>query len=43
MSHYYDENPEVQSDEKIQYFYHKSQLKLTTDAGVFKRKSRLWV
>ena len=38
MSHYYDENPEVQSDEKtIQYFYHKSQLKLTTDAGVFSK------
>ncbi|MGW9856754.1 16S rRNA (guanine1207-N2)-methyltransferase [Staphylococcus hominis] len=38
MSHYYDENPEVQSDEKtIQYYYHTSQLKLTTDAGVFSK------
>ncbi|MBI5971610.1 class I SAM-dependent methyltransferase [Staphylococcus caledonicus] len=38
MGHYYDENPEVQSDEKIiQYRYHQNELKLTTDAGVFSK------
>ena len=38
MGHYYDENPEVQSDEKIiQYRYHQNELKLTTDTGVFSK------
>ncbi|UDI79068.1 class I SAM-dependent methyltransferase [Staphylococcus taiwanensis] len=38
MGHYYDENPEVQSDEKIiHYHYQQHQLKLTTDAGVFSK------
>ena len=38
MGHYYDENPDVQSDERvIQYHYHSHQLNLTTDAGVFSK------
>ncbi|GGG97818.1 class I SAM-dependent methyltransferase [Staphylococcus pragensis] len=38
MGHYYDENPEVQSDEKvISYHYHQHELTLTTDAGVFSK------
>ena len=38
MGHYYDENPNVQSDERvIKYHYHSHQLNLTTDAGVFSK------
>ena len=38
MSHYYDANPEVESDETVfTYSYDNHNLKLTTDAGVFSK------
>lgn len=38
MSHYYDENPEVESDETVfTYSYDNHNLKLTTDTGVFSK------
>ncbi|MCU5746684.1 class I SAM-dependent methyltransferase [Staphylococcus sp. SQ8-PEA] len=38
MSHYYDRNPEVQSDRKtFVYSYKDHKLNLTTDAGVFSK------
>lgn len=38
MSHYYDENPEVESDELLfTYSYDKCKLELVTDSGVFSK------
>ncbi|MEB7753610.1 class I SAM-dependent methyltransferase [Staphylococcus pseudoxylosus] len=38
MSHYYDENPEVESDESLfTYSYDNHDLELVTDAGVFSK------
>ena len=38
MSHYYDENPEVESDESLfTYSYDNHDLELMTDAGVFSK------
>ncbi|BBK29107.1 class I SAM-dependent methyltransferase [Staphylococcus arlettae] len=38
MSHYYDANPEVESDETVfTYSYDNHNLKLTTDTGVFSK------
>ncbi|MCE7785739.1 class I SAM-dependent methyltransferase [Staphylococcus xylosus] len=38
MSHYYDENPEVESDELLfTYSYDNHDLELVTDAGVFSK------
>ncbi|MEB7765395.1 class I SAM-dependent methyltransferase [Staphylococcus pseudoxylosus] len=38
MSHYYDENPEVESDESLfTYSYDNHNLELVTDAGVFSK------
>lgn len=38
MSHYYDENPEVESDElPFTYSYKNYDLKLVTDSGVFSK------
>lgn len=38
MSHYYDENPEVESDElPFTYSYKSYDLKLVTDSGVFSK------
>ncbi|MBJ7884983.1 methyltransferase, partial [Bacillaceae bacterium HSR45] len=38
MSHYYDENPEVKSDEKqITYECYQHSINLITDNGVFSR------
>lgn len=36
MNHYYDENPEVESDELLfTYSYDNHDLELITDSGVF--------
>lgn len=38
MSHYYDENPEVKSNQKkIRYHFDKVHLEFTTDTGVFSK------
>lgn len=38
MSHYYDENPEVESDESLfTYSYNNHDIELITDAGVFSK------
>lgn len=38
MSHYYDENPEVKSNQKkIKYHFDQTLLEFTTDAGVFSK------
>ena len=38
MSHYYDENPEVESDESLfTYSYNNHDIELITDAGVFQK------
>ncbi|HCG75197.1 MULTISPECIES: class I SAM-dependent methyltransferase [Staphylococcus] len=38
MGHYYDENPEVKSNQKkISYHFDKTRLEFTTDAGVFSK------
>ncbi|MBF7023367.1 class I SAM-dependent methyltransferase [Staphylococcus kloosii] len=38
MSHYYDENPEIESDEiTFTYSYDQHNLKLITDSGVFSK------
>ena len=38
MSHYYDENPEVKSNQKkISYHFDKVHLEFTTDTGVFSK------
>ncbi|MRF37955.1 methyltransferase, partial [Staphylococcus sp. KY49P] len=38
MSHYYDENPEVESEESLfTYSYDNHDLELVTDAGVFSK------
>ncbi|WP_436862332.1 class I SAM-dependent methyltransferase [Staphylococcus caeli] len=38
MSHYYDENPEVESDETLfTYSYDNQNIELVTDAGVFSK------
>ena len=38
MSHYYDENPEVESDETLfTYSYNSHDIELITDAGVFSK------
>ena len=38
MSHYYDEQPNVKSNQKkISYYFNQTQLEFTTDAGVFSK------